>query len=300
MILTKQQFMKKHIKKLLNLRSVPKRNVISKAFEELFDGSDVNICFNESIPEQYDESQKNVLVCIESPAYATAEGWFRDDREWYGEVSFLNYYNLDNYYCPRRIYSTMDNFVKYEREDSWPEKCAIPALIFSNKIRLDGHQLRHKIAVALENSLALFGPGANRPFKYKREVLSNRAFAVIIENGKYPEYVSEKFFDCIKTGTVPLYRGGETAVKKMGFDLDGVLCWDTVNELSSLIDTVSMQKYESLKPAVKYNHRRLGEVREQVRIQYYLDSVRHHFMLEHVEGNQYKHSGSTDLNIRLT
>ena len=57
----------------------------------------------------------------------------------------------------------------------------------------------------------------------------------MIENGKYPEYVTEKLYDCIKLGTVPIYWGGEEALRKMGFDIQGFIFFDSLEELEEIL-----------------------------------------------------------------
>ena len=100
-------------------------------------------------------------------------------------------------------------------------------------------------------------------------------FQVVIENGKYPEYVTEKFYDCIKLGTVPIYWGGEQALRKMGFDQEGIIFFDSVEELGEILNKdISAEKYAALASQIKNNWERLKEIRMVENLNLALHSVK--------------------------
>ncbi len=108
----------------------------------------------------------------------------------------------------------------------------------------------------------------------KMDTLDKYMFQIAIENGKYPEYVSEKFFDCIKTRTIPIYRGGKEAIKKMGFDIEGILFFNAIEDLEKILEEkVSKSIYEKKKDAVDYNLNRLHEIRTEVKLNFYRNTI---------------------------
>jgi len=165
--------------------------------------------------------------------------------------------------CPRTIYANNDNFVEMPDSFIETEKTALASMIYSDKAIVSGHQFRHEIAEQQKGNLDFFGKGTGRFLKEKSDSLLPYMYQVVIENGKYPEYVSEKFFDCIKTRTIPIYWGGEEAVRKMGFDMRGVVLFDDLNDLDFILQKLSSDDYQKALPFVKKNWERLTEIRNE-------------------------------------
>jgi hypothetical protein len=239
----------------------------------------IQICKNKSANDSYDPSKKNILFAIESPAVVQDEGWLDDNLEFYAEISFGDFCDLENYYCPRTLYAGFDSFVELDSMMSSPAKSESISIVYSDKTRLEGHRLRHSVAGKFPGQIDLFGAGANNYVKKKRDTLGPYRFQVVIENGKFPEYVSEKFFDCLKTRTVPIYWGGEEAIEKMGFDTDGIIFFDELADLESIIhQQTSHADYERMKSSIEYNRNRLIEIRNQNRFDIYMDMIRPGFL----------------------
>jgi hypothetical protein len=59
---------------------------------------------------------------------------------------------------------------------------------------------------ALGLDIAVLGRGY-QPFENKQDGLLNYRYSVIIENVKEPDYFTEKLFDCLLCGTLPIYLG---------------------------------------------------------------------------------------------
>ena len=283
-------------KKILNFLkyyTYEKRHPFNRRFEssqDLLNQNGTNICYNSRIKQDYDPSLDNILVAIESPAVVEHNNWFTDDMEFEAEISFGNFYDLNNYYCPRNLYSTNDFYMEFKPDKNYSNKNKLVSIIASNKKSLPGHKLRHQIIDDDDLDIDEFGSGSEGFVeKYwskrqqsfiepKRNSLNNYMFQVVVENGKYPEYVSEKFYDCIKAQTIPIYWGGEEAVRKMGFDLDGVLFFDDIEELDRIIDYISKDLYDEMRPAIERNQQRLREIRNQCLSEFYLNSVRQFYL----------------------
>jgi hypothetical protein len=242
-------------------------------YKKLFAYNDVKICYNKWIPADYDPKKSNILIAIESPEVILHNGWIKEDMKFIAEISFANFFKLDNYHCCRTLYSTNDNFVNLVKNHQFSKK-ELVSMVYSDKKLLKGHQFRHQMASKFADRIHLFGSGTEKKLKQKSDSLDSYYFQIVIENGKYPEYVSEKFFDCLKTKTIPVYWGGEDAIKKMGFDLNGIIFFDTDSDLENVLNTiVNERSYHEREESLEYNLKRLIEIRNEIKMSFYRNTV---------------------------
>lgn len=218
------------------------------------------------------------MIAIDSPAVIESYNVLKPDMEFIAEISFANYYNLKHYYCPRTLYATNDVVVYFNPTREFKKKKLV-SMIYSRLKKLEGHKFRHKVAEGFKDKIDRFGTGVGDSIKYtdikKIDTLDKYMFQIAIENGKYPEYVSEKFYDCLKTRTIPIYWGGEEAIKKMGFNTDGILFFDTIDDLENIFENlVSESTYKEKKEAIDYNLNRLLEIRTEMKYNFYLNTFR--------------------------
>ena len=79
-------------------------------------------------------------------------------------------------------------------------------------------------------------------------------FSVAIENSTSTNCFTEKIQDCFLTGTVPIYYGP----KNIGeyFDMDGILTFNTLEELNSILDSLNEDLYYSKMDAIINNYKK--------------------------------------------
>ena len=97
------------------------------------------------------------------------------------------------------------------------------AMIASNKASTEGHRLRHRIAAWSRTAapdLACLGRGY-RSIECKSEGHLPFMYSVVIENGSYPGYFTEKLVDCLLCGSVPIYWGDPEHARH--FDPAGII-----------------------------------------------------------------------------
>ncbi len=123
-------------------------------------------------------------------------------------------------------------------------------MMYSNKQSTTGHRLRHQIAQTTPN-IDLFGSGAGRSFDTKDELLKPYMFSVVIENCKVDDYFSEKLLDCLAVGTIPIYWGC-SGIDRF-FDMDGIITFDTLEQLHDIMKSLSKELYQSKFDAVTNN-----------------------------------------------
>jgi hypothetical protein len=80
----------------------------------------------------------------------------------------------------------------------------------------------------------------------KHKTLRNYKFALCIENTEFPGYITEKIFDCILCGTIPVYRG---APDIDNFIPPGVFIdlrkYSSFNELEQYLNNLSPEQSEA-------------------------------------------------------
>lgn len=164
----------------------------------------------------------------------------------------------------KELIETFDNVEFYPHGGCWIntedhkiyQKTKLLSFIISNKIQTVGHRLRHSIVKVLnENNVnfSIYGRTINN-IDYKLTALKDYAFSIVIENSKQDYYFSEKLIDSFITGTVPIYWG----CPSIGdfFNLDGMLIFNDVDDLLNQINTLSLEKYNSMLPAINDNFER--------------------------------------------
>jgi len=265
-------------------------NRLRNDFQHLFRKNGLNICYNRFIPRDYDPDKKNILIAIDSPAVVEYNKWLKPEMEFIAEISFANYFNLEYYYCPRELYATSD-VVVYLNPSREYNKNQLVSMIYSRAKTLEGHKLRHEVADLFQDQIDTYGTGTDDSIKttdIKKIVsLDKYMFQIAIENGKYPEYVSEKFYDCIKTRTIPIYRGGEEAIKKMGFNVEGILFFNTIEDLEKILEEkVSKSTYEKKKEIIDHNLNRLIEIRNERKFNFFLNTLQLHYF--HTMGSYFE------------
>ena len=132
------------------------------------------------------------------------------------------------------------------------------SIIASAKRQLPGHKQRHQIIAGAGGHIDIFGGGYN-PIKDKIEGLRDYRYSFSIENNKRDFYFTEKLIDCFVTGTIPIYWG----CPSIGdfFNLDGMLCYDKVDELPELLKGCTPEYYESKREALEDNLERAKKFR---------------------------------------
>ena len=148
----------------------------------------------------------------------------------------------------------------YELPDSalqiYPKSKLVSAVV-STKAFLPGHVKRLNFVRAIEHKIDLFGRGI-KELPSKLDGLRDYMFSVAIENVSCDDnYFSEKIIDCFLTGTIPIYHGcihiGEF------FDERGIISFQTQEELDAIIDSLSLEKYNSMLEYAKINYEKCYE-----------------------------------------
>ena len=154
-----------------------------------------------------------------------------------------------------------EEFTQYEIPEEkayqiFPKNKLVAAVV-STKAFLPGHKKRLEFIEAIKNRIDLYGRGI-REIPSKLDALRDYMFNIAIENVSCDDnYFSEKIIDCFLTGTVPVYHGcihiGEF------FDERGILSFQTQEELDTIMNSLTPEKYQEMLPYVEANYKKCFE-----------------------------------------
>ena len=188
----------------------------------------------------------------------------------------LNYKVLfDNFYtkiftCDQELLKLDERFVycpngsnyPWVPKDKWEiyTKTKLCSMFCSPKLITEGHIRRHQIArLALDAGFDVFG-GAHgsprtvvdpqNPWNTKLDGLKDYRFSIVMENGVYDSYWTEKVTDCFATGTIPIYWGTKKLLDF--FESDGIILLEIGKE-QEIIESLTNELYESKLKAVNAN-----------------------------------------------
>jgi hypothetical protein len=125
--------------------------------------------------------------------------------------------------------------------------------VMSDKNFLPGHMLRHntKDIILKKREYELFFPNSI-PMDKKYELFKDTMFHISIENTKNINYISEKIIDCFMSFTVPIYWGCPNI--KDYFNTDGIIFFETIDELNYILDNLNTEEYKKRLPAILENY----------------------------------------------
>lgn len=125
--------------------------------------------------------------------------------------------------------------------------------VMSNKNYLPGHRLRHqtKDIIQKKRNFELFFP-TSIPMEEKFKLFENAMFHIAIENTKNINYISEKIVDCFMSYTIPIYWGCPNISEY--FNKDGIIFFETKEELEIILDTLTEEDYYKRIDAVIENY----------------------------------------------
>jgi len=131
----------------------------------------------------------------------------------------------------------------------------IVSFISSDKCKTNGHILRHHIYNTFKHRLDCFG---HANFIQTKDIgLNDYMYSVCVENSSVNNYFTEKLIDCFMTGTIPIYWGCKNIFNF--FNKDGMIIFENLNELDSILQNLTIEKYNSMKFAIEDNFNRANK-----------------------------------------
>jgi hypothetical protein len=195
-----------------------------------FDNYDFLVQQNFLHKEFIDSKKPKVFFTMEPLEYMTEES--RKNMEDKKLMPFI--YSYDEPNIRRRMFYTAlpDNkrpIIKKLERNLYEKRLRFCCIInrYADDKRLNLLEERIKFVKAMGSDIDIYGfdpwCGENRwkeignyvgPVNDKIQTLSKYNFAIAFENTDYPGYITEKIFDIMIAGTIPLYWGGESFTKE--------------------------------------------------------------------------------------
>jgi hypothetical protein len=193
------------------------------------------------------------------------------------KLLFNNYYNKI-FTCDNSLLELNSNFVfcpsgsnyPWIRKEQWSvyHKIKLCSMFCSPKLLTEGHVYRHQIArLALDKGFDVFG-GAHgtprtvtdfkNPWNTKLDGVKDYMFSIVVENGVYDSYWTEKITDCFATGTVPVYCGTKKILDF--FDSDGIIFLEQGKE-EEISNSLSKELYNSKLTAITNNFNAVAKIK---------------------------------------
>jgi len=140
-------------------------------------------------------------------------------------------------------------------QESNRAKADMVSMIASNKNMTYGHNFRHEIAKNLSEkyNIHMWGSGY-KPFHIKNEPLESYYFSVCVMNSRIDNFFTEVIIDPLITKTIPIYWGSDKIYEH--FHRDGIIIFDSSEELESILSQLSVELYHSKIDAVMDNYNR--------------------------------------------
>jgi len=138
------------------------------------------------------------------------------------------------------------------------EKTRLVSKIYSLKGKTEyggigDRPLRHTVAERFADRLDLFGEGSPKgTLDLKSDSLVDYMFSIPMENAIKDYYYTEKILDCFITGNVPIFFGARSV--STFFDERGILFWNSLDELGTILKRIGPELYKEMEPYVKINY----------------------------------------------
>ncbi len=233
--------------------------------EFVFDDSYETIVFNNYITETPKKSSKSCIFFHEPTWSGNHQKVFNKNNEYDFKIFGFdeNKYAINNcefeelvskmFYGGRGPWTegesfwTIDNLINSKFDKNKNISSIVSNLGINGDYGPDGCLYKERSALIKNlidsvDFVDFFGWGDNQSnlkgnLNEKKDGLINYRFSICIENSHEKNYVSEKFFDCILTDTIPIYFGCENIRK-----LIPEFCFITINNISD-IESVKKQLF---------------------------------------------------------
>jgi hypothetical protein len=138
------------------------------------------------------------------------------------------------------------------------------SLIEGHKLRQEIYQIKDKINIPKkwfytlddfnQDDFNKGGIGRPNEFWHSKKICFNESmFHICVENTKQHNWFTEKISDAFNTKTIPIYWGCPN-ISDFGYDERGIIRFDNVDELVSILNNLTAETYKSMKPYIDYNY----------------------------------------------
>lgn len=137
------------------------------------------------------------------------------------------------------------------------EKSRLLSMVASHKTWTEGHRLRHTVVKRYPGKMDAYGSGYNNIINeyngHMGKIISIAPyhFTFAIMNSVYDDYFTEVITDAFAVGTIPIWWGTKNIGKY--FNSEGILQFETLEKLDTIMDSLTPELYQSKLAAVEEN-----------------------------------------------
>ena len=133
------------------------------------------------------------------------------------------------------------------------------SVIASDKQITAYHRMRLELAkkACLNAKVDGYGKGLGNYVRYKADALTDYRYSIVVENGVFENYFTEKILDCFASMTVPIYLGAPNIGDF--FNTDGIITVkeSEIDSIDEVLKRCNASDYEDRLSAIKDNYERV-------------------------------------------
>lgn len=178
--------------------------------------------------------------------------WIKENHRYFDYV-MSPYFELKQYFGDRFFWlPALSSRVKLH-EFGMYEKSRLVSIVASFKDWTYGHKLRHEVIKKYPKKFDIYGSGYNNIINEHGKLISIAPYyySVCILNSIEEDYFTEALTDILAVGTIPIIFGTRNINKY--WNPDGLIFFDTAEELGEILSNLTPEMYESRIDAVKEN-----------------------------------------------
>jgi hypothetical protein len=239
--------------------------------------------FYDYVPQNIEQLQinpYNFIWLVEPDEFFGIHTWVLNNHQLFTGILTWNDRILEN--CPNAIlfpfnvdgggmYEVTDEgFEEFTKQKEKNKKFEV-SFLSGAKTLVEGHKFRqeiykigdqinipkkwfHTLEDFDKDNFAKGGVGRpDRIWGAKQKCFNESMFHIGVENVWHNNWYTEKIADSFATKTIPIYKGCPN-LGELGYDERGILRFDTTSELISLINSLTPDMYEKMKPYIEHNY----------------------------------------------
>jgi hypothetical protein len=181
--------------------------------------------------------------------------WIKDNHQHFNYIMSC-YTFLKDIVGEKYIWAPLQHSLILREQIGLYEKEKLLSIIASAKTMTPGHRMRHEVINKYGKHMDIYGSGYNTILNSyattgKIIALAPYYFTIIIPNTNIDDFYSDQLTDAMLVGTVPIFCGTKNVGKH--FNIDGIIQFNSVEELENIIPTLNKQLYESKMDAIVEN-----------------------------------------------
>ena len=191
-----------------------------------------------------------------NPTVFDPHDWIKENQSHFDYIMSHFTYFKDMVGESRFVWTHINmSFLKKEEYGIY-EKERLLSIIASKKRMTPGHIMRHEVIAQYGSHMDVYGNGYNTYMNDYSPVskiiaLAPYYFTIVILNTVIDDWFDTQTTDALAVGTIPIFRG----TKNVGnyFNTDGIIQFDSMEELGRIIPTLSKELYHSKMKAILEN-----------------------------------------------